>query len=332
MKTKIVYVLTSSENDIYLEQAYISMYSLKYYNPSANITLLTDKLTADTFLGLRKNMTRYADEIVVADLDESLNGQKRSRQLKTSVRNRIEGDFLFVDCDTVIVKELSEIDSIDADIAACRDTHSIFLDNPHRELCLKDGHLLGWPINSEEDYFNSGVIYVKDLPMAHEFYRRWNENLCLGYSKRVFMDQPSLAKTNYEMGHVIKHLDDVWNCELKFGIRYLKDAKIVHYLCTNPSTYQNKQLFLLNEKDILLEVKQTGIINDDIKEVVCDPFKGLAETTHCFAGEDLYFFMSPRYKFMREHYRRGQSSWMDMALHGMSVFKNRLQRWLTGNN
>lgn len=305
MKTKIVYVLTSSEEDIYLEQAYVSMCSLKHHMPDAHITLLTDKLTADSFKGIRKEEVRYADEIVVVDLDGNrLNPQQRSRQLKTSVRNRIEGDFLFVDCDTVITRSLDGIDETGAMMAACRDTHSDFVNNPYRNLCLRHGHLLGWPIDNEEDYFNSGVIFVKDVPEAHEFYRRWNENLNKGYSSKVFMDQPAFAKTNYEMGHVIQHLPDVWNCELKHGIRYLKDAKIVHYLCTNPSRHQDKQLFLLNEKNVLMEVKRTGQISDDIMAVMDDPFVGLAETTHCFAGEDLFFFRTSGYDYLRKGYCR----------------------------
>ena len=305
MKTKIVYVLTSSEEDIYLEQAYVSMCSLKHHMPDAHITLLTDKLTADSFKGIRKEEVRYVDEIVVVDLDgEKLTAQQRSRQLKTSVRNRIEGDFLFVDCDTVITRSLDGIDETGAMMAACRDTHSDFVNNPYRNLCLMHGHLLGWPIDNEEDYFNSGVIFVKDVPEAHEFYRRWNENLNKGYSSKVFMDQPAFAKTNYEMGHVIQHLPDVWNCELKHGIRYLKDAKIVHYLCTNPSRHQDKQLFLLNEKNVLMEVKRTGRISDDIMAVMDDPFVGLAETTHCFAGEDLFFFRTSEYNYLRKGFSR----------------------------
>lgn len=33
MKTKIIYVLVSNENDCYLEQALVSIYSLRLYNP-----------------------------------------------------------------------------------------------------------------------------------------------------------------------------------------------------------------------------------------------------------------------------------------------------------
>lgn len=35
MKTKIIYVLVSNENDCYLEQALVSIYSLRLYNPDA---------------------------------------------------------------------------------------------------------------------------------------------------------------------------------------------------------------------------------------------------------------------------------------------------------
>jgi len=252
---------------------------------------------------------------VAVDLDgNKLNAQQRSRQLKTSVRNRVDGDFLFVDCDTIIVKKLDDIDNIDASIAACRDTHSSFADNPYRDMCLRHGHLLNWPIDEEKDYFNSGIIYVKDDATTREFYRRWNENLNAGYSKEVYMDQPSFAKTNFEMGHVIQHLPDVWNCELKHGVRYLKDAKIVHYLCTNPSYFQNRQFFLLNEEEVLLNVKKTGEINDAIKQVINDPFCGLAEVSHCFAGEDVYFFRTNAYNYLRSKYVVGKRSFPEYVL------------------
>lgn len=314
MKTKIVYVLVSTDDDIYLEQAFVSMYSLREYNPDAYIILLTDDLTEKSLVGKRRFMVDLANEIVVARLDHNLNGQKRSRQLKTSVRNRIDGDYLFIDCDTIIVKSLEDIDSVEGVIAACRDTHCSLDNNPYKDMCIAHGHLLGWPIDDEKDYFNSGVIYVKDVPETHEFYKRWNDNLNVGYHKKVFMDQPSFAKTNYELGHIIFNLDDVWNCQLKHGIRYLRDAIIVHYLTTNPSFHQNTQLFLLNEQNSLLEIKRTGKVNEKIKEVIKDPFNGLAEVTHCFAGKDIFFFRTESYDILRRNYRPNVLTPYDYAL------------------
>lgn len=328
MNTKVVYVLVSSQQDIYLEQALVSMHSLRRHTPDAHIALITDQLTADSFTGIREKIIQYVDELIVGDLDyEKLNAQQRSRQLKSTVRNRIKGDYLYIDCDTIIAQPLDSIDNITASIAACRDTHSDFINNPYRDMCIRHGHLLEWSIDNESEYFNSGVIYVKDNAKTHEFYHRWNENLNKGYEKKVFMDQPSFAKTNYEMGHIIEQLPDVWNCQLKHGIRYLKDAMIVHYLCTNPSVCQNKQLFLLNEKDILMKLKNTGEVNEEIGEVIKDPFKGLAEVTHCFAGEDIFFFHTDSYKYLRARYHRDKISFQDrwlLLLQTLSKYKGRL--------
>ena len=312
MKTIIVYVLTSTNKDIYLEQAYTSMYSLKYYMPEAHIVLLTDKETEKTFTGLRKEEVKYADEIIAVDLDaEKYNGQKRSRILKTSVRKYIKGDFLFIDCDTIITRPLDDIEKNDAEIAACWDTHSLFKDNPYRDMCIEHAKLLGWNVEQEEEYFNSGVIYVKDSPTTHQFYEQGNKNWFDGLTKGVTMDQPAFALTNSQMGHVVKTLPDIWNCELKHGIKYMKDAYIVHYLCTNASKEQDRQFFIMNEKSELLRIKETGEITQAIMETIKDPFYGIARLTHCFAGEDVYYFQTYGHNYIRKRYHLGNFDMVD---------------------
>ncbi len=299
MKTKIVYVLVSNPSDIYLEQAYISMYSAKYYMPDVHITLITDNHTEKTFFDvIRKKELCYVDELIVVDLDSSFTAQKRSRVLKTSVRKYIKGDFLFIDCDTIIVKPLYEIDQCQADIAACWDTHALFRNNPFRDMCLKHTKKIGCSIENEDYYFNSGIIYVKETPLTHDFYKQWNKYYLEGYSNGIAMDQPSFAKTNIQMNHVVQTLDDIWNCELKYGVKFLNDAKIVHYLCTNKSKTKDSQLFLLNDKSVLEEIKKTGIINKAIKQIIIDPFKGIARTTHSFAGQDLFLLRTDAFTLL----------------------------------
>ena len=312
MKTQVVYVLTSTEKDIYLEQAYVSMYSLKHYMPGTYIILITDCATKKTFTGVREREIRFADRIITIDLDtERYNGQKRSRILKTSVRKYIKGDFLFIDCDTIITKPLDNIDNTDAYIAACWDTHSLFKDNPYRNLCIKHAKLLGWEVEQEKMYFNSGVIYVKDSPITHQFYEQWNKNWFDGLTKGVTMDQPAFALTNFQMGHVVKTLSDIWNCELKHGIKFMKDAYIVHYLCTNASKEQDRQFFIMNEKSELLKIKETGEITQAIMETIKDPFYGIARLTHCFAGEDVYYFQTYGYNYIRKRYHLGNFDTVD---------------------
>lgn len=294
MKTKIVYVVVSNDNDIYLEQAYVSMYSVKYYMPDAHITLLTDKLTEATFIGIRKKEIQYVDELISVEVSNDYTASQRSRILKASVRKYIKGDFLFIDTDTIVVKPLYEIDNMEADIAACWDTHSPFVSNPYRSMCIEHGRRLGWPIEKELIYYNSGVIFVKDNGRSHKFYELWHKNWLEGCRKKVYMDQPAFAKTNYMLGHPIQTLNDIWNCELKHGIRYLKDAKIVHYLGVDLFTeaINHQQLFILNEKRILETIKKNSEIPPTIKDVIIDPFKGIAQITHTFSGCYLNYFHS----------------------------------------
>lgn len=304
MKTKLLYVVVSSDKDIYLEQAYVSMFSAKYHMPDAHIVLLTDKATADSFTGVRKGFVKYADEVVVIPLEsQKYNAQKRSRLLKTNARNHVDGDFLFIDTDTIITRPLYGIDDVKAEIAACWDTHSPAKTSPFYYMTLRDGRKLGWPVENEEYYFNSGVILVKDTPLTRKFYSLWNRNLQEGYAAGVTMDQPSFAKTNYMMGHVIETLHDTWNCELKYGIKWLKDAKIVHYLTTNKSKNKEGQLFILNEKKVFEQIKQSGKIPQKVIDTIEDTFCGIAPVTHCFAGDDIQYFNTILFDFTRSLYQ-----------------------------
>ena len=299
MKTKIVYVLTSSDKDIYLEQAYISMYSVKQYEPDSHIVLITDRTTHNTFSDVtRKAKLKYVDELIVIDLDSSYTAQQRSRILKTSVRLNVKGDFLFIDTDTIIVSALNEIDNCPYSIAAVMDTHCLFKDNPYRADNINDGKKLNWAIAEEEVYFNSGVIYAKDNKEAHDFYQLWYKNMLESQRVGVNMDQPSFAKTNCELNHIVKVLDGIWNCQYKHGLKFLPKARIVHYLCTNVTT-NSKQPFILNEKAEFLYTKQTSEISHEVKEAICYPFAGIPDTVHIFSWSDLFFFQIILYKITR---------------------------------
>ena len=175
MKTKLLYVLVSNRNDVYLEQAHISIHSAKYYMPDCHVTLLVDETTDMDMDDNRRKILSNVDEYIVISLTEGTNSQQRSRLLKCGARKYVKGDFLFIDTDTIIARPLYEIDVITSSIAATRDSHSDFLLNPYREMCIEHGKKLEWPIEEESMYFNSGVLFVKDDEAAHRFYDMWLE-------------------------------------------------------------------------------------------------------------------------------------------------------------
>lgn len=293
--------------------------------PDCSISLLVDEVTEESFVGNRKKELCYVDNLIVAKIDRQLTAQQRSRILKTSARDYLKGDFIFIDTDTIVTRPFPSniFSDIPSSISACYDSHSLFKDNPYREMCISDGNKLEWPIESEDYYFNSGVLFVKDDDVARTFYKKWNLTWLEGKGKGVFMDQPAFAKTNYLMGHVVGRLDDKWNCEFKLGAKYFKEPYILHYLCTN-SDMSSKQPFLLNEYGVLSAIKGTGEIPENVKSVVSDFYNGIADNSLLLAGDDMTFSLSEIYAFAKKHKRI--MNYILLLSHSFSHIKNILKK------
>ena len=302
MNTKLLYVVVSSYNDFYLEQAYLSMFSAKKFNDDCHISLLVDSITYESFIDSRKKLTQLADEIIIADIERSLPSHYRSRLLKTGARKHISGDFLFIDSDTIIVKRLDDIDSLTGSIYACMDSHALLAQNPYKRRILHDVKMLGHNLSDEDLYFNSGVIYVKDNEESHQFYKLWESLYIKGKCDGVSMDQPSFCVANLQMGKLIKILPDEWNCELKHGVRFLNSAKIIHYLCTNISKDNEKQVFILNESKIFDSIKNNGEIPPSVENCIENPDSGLSYPTTIVAGCDNFILQSFCYALIKKLY------------------------------
>lgn len=267
MRTKIVYALVSSESDSYLEQTLLSVYSLRLYNKTAKVYLIIDQNTASGLVGNRNEIRKFIDDVVVVDTSEELNNMQRSRYLKTNIRQFIEGEFLFIDSDTVICGPLDEIDRCEAEIAMVADLNG--------ELCAPEktsiekcwnagfGDVTGHP------YFNSGIIFAKDTPKVHSFYKDWYNNYLLSAKNNVPFDQPALCKTNIDHGHFIKELSGIWNCQFRFGQGhlYLSNAVILHYF----TTMRKDQFWNYTEKLLYARIKEQGYVDDAIHNLLRNP-------------------------------------------------------------
>jgi len=307
MKTKIVYILVSSGVDVYTEQAWVSAYSARLRNPSAEMVLLVDSETI-----VPEPMAALFNEVCKVEFPAEIPPMKRSRILKTGMRAIVKGDFLYIDADTIVARPLDDIDTVAAPLAACRDLHAPFAEHPHRTATINMCRRLGFDATGVADYFNSGVMLVKDTPENHAFFEAWQKNYLAGYDAGIRPDQPSLAQTS--AAGAIALLPDEWNCEVQNGVRYLRDAYIVHYMVTNLGSGPQDSLFLLNNRDVLLRMRSAGGITDEIRSVVEDHFKGYAPVTQVFAGDDIFLFRTRRYRWLRGHFRRGKWSLCEFIL------------------
>lgn len=229
MKTKLVYVLTCAPEGNYIEQALMSVWSARHWNPDAHIVLVTDNLTDQLFVDKRAEILDYISEkIVVPFEDDSLSMMYRSRWIKTSVRQLIQGDFLFIDCDTIICKSLGEVDDFNCEIGAVGDSNVSFQEDAFKSVTCGIVSKLSINITDESYYYSSGVIYVKDTIRTHSFYQHWHDNWKNGCFFNVFIDQPSLMKTNLGFGHMISTIDNKFNSILFTQSPELYNASIIH--------------------------------------------------------------------------------------------------------
>lgn len=266
MRTKLVYVLTCAPEKYYIEQALMSAFSARHWNPDAHIVLIVDDLTDKLLVGKRAELLDYVSEKIVVTFDDaSLSMMYRSRWIKTSVRQWIQGDFLFVDCDTIITQYLGEVDSFCSSICAVLDSMipvSEYCESLFSVTCDQTKKI-GVDFNEEIEYFNSGVMYVKDVPETYLFYNLWHQYWKEGTVKNLFIDQPALAKANRKMDGIIYRISNYYNFMLWTRAKEPEKAYILHI-----SSYRNPS-FLFDDK-VLSMVKRSGL-QDWIKEFILRP-------------------------------------------------------------
>lgn len=262
---KILYVLVSSEKDYYGEQALISMMSAKHHMPNCFISLLLDKTTDQNIANTKLPIDEYVSEKIVIELDEALSQTQKSRWLKTSMRELVKGDFLYVDVDTVFAAPIND-SLFTHDVMGVPDGNCLLKDHPLRwqiEDNLKKLHFY----NPLDYHINGGVLFFKDSPIAHSFasgwHKRWQESCCKG----IYIDQPALHQAFIDSKLEQHLLPNFMNAQFGRNINTLIKGVILHYYsswATN-SSYVPAYKFL--QKDWLQSFRLNPKSETFIKEI-----------------------------------------------------------------
>lgn len=293
IKTKFVYVVVANESNYYFEQMLISATSLKKFNPTARIYVLVDE---DTYSFIKCRNTEWEEivsEIIKVKTPEGFNNMRKSRFIKTNLRNLIEGDFLFIDTDTAICGDLSDVDSLDCELGAVPDQH-VPIKSFSPIVNLYDwAKIAGFSVtDGNKFYFNSGVIFCKDTERSKAFFKDWYKIWQQTDVKGLSYDQPSFAKANETNNGLIKCLDGIWNCQIvENGLKYLCNAKIVHYFSSRVSG--NKQsAYLLYNQDVYEQVRRDGINSLRIIKLLEDPRVNFGDDCKVITGQDTEYLHS----------------------------------------
>lgn len=264
MHIPIVYVLISSGKDIYIPQAMLSMWSCKYYNKTSPIYVVTD-LNTQTKIKEYSDAESLIDRFITKEFEEWVPNIERSRVLKTTLRTLIEGDFLFVDTDTIFCGEINSEDFKDIETGIVEDLHADKICNhPFRNnIQYNIKSVYATELNLERIYFNSGCIYSKDCENSYKFFEEWHNNWLI-YKEKTgrYFDQPALLQTVNKYPFLVQPLSGIYNVQIIGCIKYLYKGIILHFFNAN---WDNEDVHPFLNKEYYKPLLLSKKINDEIK-------------------------------------------------------------------
>jgi lipopolysaccharide biosynthesis glycosyltransferase len=198
------------------------------------------------------------------------------------MREYITGDFLYIDCDTIIADDLSDIENAPYDLGAVLEYHLSFNELPNKDMIIPSLEYLGYS-RPQKEYFNGGLLFSKDTRLSHDFFAEWHKLWGECKSKGLSKDMPALNQANHNLHNCIGELEGIWNCQiLAGGLQYLDDAKIIHYFSSN----KQKNPYLLGNDSVYKEIKESGI-NQEIKAGIISCKKQFSKNVKIMTDPDL---------------------------------------------
>ena len=302
MQMKYLYVLVNAETGFYTEQTYVSMLSLRHVSPNAYITLIvddeTEKNKRNPFFDSIKQLT---NEYKVIPLDKDMPPVARSRFLKTSMRQYVEEDFLYIDSDTIWASPVDETD-FTSDIMGVLDGNCLLENNPIRDyiqILFKKTNL--YPkLNC---FFNGGVIYSKDTPFSHNFFKQWHNKWKESSKSGCFVDQPALNCVIEEICSPEKmQLPGEYNAQIGYSWDHFFNAKIIHYFSSSfESTFNFNEPYILKNKEFWQKFSNDGI-SAKVQQIINNPRVAFRKGFSIKDAEEEKLLKSPLYGFIKDLY------------------------------
>ena len=169
---KIVYVLVGTEKIEYLNMLKFSVASARAHMNNIEIIVLTD---CASYVLLKDDAWLINNKVnaISVDIPFDYNTVEKSRYLKTNMRSFVDGDFLYLDSDTIICEDISDTKPEYSVSLVLDENRLLFEQDDKGESIKARARERGYNLDNCERYYNGGVILVKEDETAHLFFKRW---------------------------------------------------------------------------------------------------------------------------------------------------------------
>ena len=300
---KFLYILVGSKKGFYCEQTLVSMVSLKKISPQSFISLLVDEQTDLECKTEIENIKKYVDEYVIVPIKEGLSSTAKSRYIKTTMREYVKGDFLYVDADTIWCAPIDERD-FTHDVMGVLDGHCLLKEHPLVNRIEED--LKKTNCNPCVDgYINGGVLFSRDSEISRKFFDLWHEKWKETSLNGCFIDMPSLNHSIKKIGGSFSILPDTYNVQISRSWKFFAEAKLVHFF-TGWQDEQFESPYLFQKKSFWTTIRNSGIGDlaasaiEKPRSAFDDSFGVCSKEEQDFRNTALYGFIADLYARRRE--------------------------------
>ncbi len=195
---RFCYVLTTAGRDLFADMTYVSAVFLRYAHPEAKIICLCDAPSHRAIEEARHPLLEVVDR---AEAVEAPHGTPmyRNRSVKTRMRQILDGDFVYIDADALVVDRIDEMLACPAPMAAIPNFNgtgdSSEITDGERAVFEKMSWLL-----PRRPYINGGVLLLRDCEQTRCFSDLWHEKWLAWSLRGRHTDQPSLNSALADSG------------------------------------------------------------------------------------------------------------------------------------
>jgi hypothetical protein len=223
---QVCYVLACDGWNDYGAMVCISAATLRRQHPDVEIVVLSDQATLSHLGAATATLKRFADRIIKVDGVEG-NSRERSRILKTTMRHHIQGRFIFLDLDTIVLRKLDALFTSTQSLGIALDYESGIVDERDRQIYeqLDAAH---YPSRA----FNSGVMVIDDSPSVRAFFEEWHRRWKLSRDFGRLEDQQSLNSTIAAQQFPVEVLAPSYNAMILYFPQRFRTCRVAHFLAS----------------------------------------------------------------------------------------------------
>jgi hypothetical protein len=263
MSHQICFVLTSDGRDVHADMTQIAAQFARRTNRGISISVLCDEESRQCLDRQRHPLLNHIDRLIPVWSPPGP-AAFRNRYVKTQMRRHLQGPFLYLDGDTLVLDRLDEIFSCRAACAGVANHNGPT--NPCQIFKDEEAvfHQLGWPI-PHNYYINGGVLFLGDDKESYSFCETWHSKWLMA-SKRTgtHFDQPSLNSAVNESAPNFLLLNHRYNAQVNISPRSAPGAAIWHIYHSDRDPYPRNVL-----ETCLLAVRKTGVVPDGLIDSIC---------------------------------------------------------------